>query len=189
MHHYIYQIVKDTGEFYVGMRSCKCDPKMDHYFGSGLRLKHAINAHGKEYFRKEILINGVKDRETLARLERQIVTQELVDDDSCYNLKLGGEGGSINGRKFSDATKQKMRVAKKGVPHSADAKVAMSAAKKGRPLSDAHKAAISAAAKTRKCAPLSDAHRRALSAANKGVPKSDATKQKMRVAQAMRRGK
>ena len=165
--HYIYQIVKDTGEFYIGMRSCNCDPELDPYFGSGLRLKHAIAKHGKEKFRKEILINNVKDRETLTRLEKQIVTQELVDDDNCYNLRIGGHGGSVKGHIHSDVAKSKMSTARKGVPFSDAHKAAIATANTGKKLSDARKAAISAAKTGKKLAPFSDAHKAAMSAAAK----------------------
>jgi hypothetical protein len=35
MNHYIYNILdKITGEFYIGVRSCKCDVDKDSYMGS-----------------------------------------------------------------------------------------------------------------------------------------------------------
>lgn len=98
-----------TGKFYIGKHSTA--DLSDGYMGSGIALSKAIRKYGKESFKMEIL-TFCESKEELSILEGRLVTQELVDDPMCYNLKLGGEGGwdhcPPNGRKLSDETRRKM---------------------------------------------------------------------------------
>ena len=141
--HYIYKIIKDTGEFYVGMRSCKCLPENDEYWGSGTRIKRDIKKYGLQCFIKEILISNVKDRETLATLESQIVTIELLSDPMCLNLIPGGRGRH---GPLSDEHKRKIGEAMKGNDKCKYKK------------SDEHKRKIGEAMKGRHIKPRSDDH-------------------------------
>lgn len=56
MNHYNYKITNSqTGEFYVGVRSCKCDVSEDPYMGSSsVWTKDYIKKH-KDVLKKEIL--------------------------------------------------------------------------------------------------------------------------------------
>jgi len=62
------------------------------YKGSGTALKKAIKKYGVGNFLTEILEKFETEQEAFAR-EEQIVTEELVNDHNCYNIKLGGKGG------------------------------------------------------------------------------------------------
>lgn len=64
----------------------------DGYIGSGKRLWYSINYHGKENHTKEIL-EYCDTREELKNREREIVNEQLLEEDLCMNLIVGGEGG------------------------------------------------------------------------------------------------
>lgn len=70
------------------------DNMEDGYIGSGKRLWHSINYHGKENFKIEIL-EFFTDRKSLAAREKELVNEELLKDPMCMNLKIGGEGGGV----------------------------------------------------------------------------------------------
>lgn len=93
-YHFIYKTT-DTrnGNFYIGMHST--DNLKDGYVGSGTRLKHLIYKHGKEIFNMEIL-EFLPNRESLKEREIEIVNSDLLLEEKCMNLKLGGYGGFIN---------------------------------------------------------------------------------------------
>jgi hypothetical protein len=94
-----------TNAFYIGMHST--DDLNDGYLGSGKRLKYSINKYGSKKHNHKILefcenYNHMKLRES------QIVTEELLKEPLCLNLKVGGEGGFL---KFHSAeTKLKMSI-------------------------------------------------------------------------------
>jgi hypothetical protein len=67
----------------------------DGYLGSGKSLRYAIRKYGEENFKIEI-IEWCKNREILIQKEKEIITEEYVNDVNCYNMKLGGSGGFIN---------------------------------------------------------------------------------------------
>jgi hypothetical protein len=60
--------------------------------GSGKRLIRSLNKYGIENHTKEIL-EFLEDRKSLAEREREIVNQEMLNEELCMNLKIGGEGG------------------------------------------------------------------------------------------------
>lgn len=64
--------------------------------GSGSRLAIAKKKYGIENFIKEIL-EFRNTREEIAELESEIVTEQLLNDDNCYNIRLGGEEHSTTG--------------------------------------------------------------------------------------------
>ena len=89
--HYIYRITnKLNGKFYIGMHST--DNLDDGYFGSGKRLGYSIKKYGRENHELEILEHYFS-REDLSAREKELVNQELLFDERCLNLSLGGDGG------------------------------------------------------------------------------------------------
>lgn len=90
-YHYIYKITCNvTEKFYVGMHSCS--DLEDGYMGSGKKLGRSLNKYGIENHTKQIL-EFLPDRKSLAEREREIVNQEMLNEDLCMNLQLGGGGG------------------------------------------------------------------------------------------------
>jgi hypothetical protein len=90
-YHYIYKTTCSiTSRFYIGMHST--DDLNDGYKGSGKRLWYSIRKHGRENHSTEIL-EFCPSRNDLKLREAKIVNEELLDNEQCMNLKLGGEGG------------------------------------------------------------------------------------------------
>lgn len=91
---YFYKITNNiNGHYYYGIHST--NDLNDGYMGSGTRLHWAYKKYGKENFTKEIL-KFFETYEDACEYENIIVNEILVKDDSCYNIKLGGLGGSPN---------------------------------------------------------------------------------------------
>lgn len=112
IYHYIYKITRFDGMYYIGMHST--DNLEDGYFGSGKRLWHSINYHGKDKHTKEIL-EFLPDRQSLVKREKELVCKELLEDVLCLNLKVGGEGGW---NKQSSANGGKKTAGKTGIYHA-----------------------------------------------------------------------
>jgi len=67
----------------------------DGYMGSGKRLRASIRKHGEDNHTKEI-IAFYDTRELLAEAEKEVITDDMVDDKNCMNLMGGGNGGFIS---------------------------------------------------------------------------------------------
>lgn len=91
---------KINNKFYIGVH--QTNDLNDDYMGSGSILKDAIKNYGIENFEKEILflLNSPK---AMYEKEKEIVTEELVKDKNCYNIKIGGEG-LINNKNNMDSS-------------------------------------------------------------------------------------
>jgi hypothetical protein len=103
--------------FYIGRRQCECIPENDTYFGSGVLLEKAISKYGKQNFEKEIIIL-CSTYEELIEQEIKLVNTELIKNDMCYNLALGGHGGYTfyenRNYKHNDESRKKISESKKG---------------------------------------------------------------------------
>ncbi len=87
-YNYFYKITNQiNGKFYYGVHST-IDLE-DGYMGSGKSLKDAFKKYGINNFKKEIL-KFFETADDAYAYEKEIVTEELVKDDNCYNLVLGG---------------------------------------------------------------------------------------------------
>jgi hypothetical protein len=101
--HFIYKTTcLVNGKFYYGMHST--DDITDGYVGSGTRLWHSIKKHGRSNFKIEIL-EFCSDRESLKLREAEIITEDMIKDPMCMNLRTGGEGGYL----FTEEVKEKMK--------------------------------------------------------------------------------
>jgi len=90
-YHYIYKTTNNlNGKYYIGMHSTH--NLEDGYMGSGKRLWSSMNYHGKDNHSVEIL-EFCDSREELRKRESEMVTNDLLKEDLCLNLKVGGEGG------------------------------------------------------------------------------------------------
>ena len=109
--YYTYKIVnKMNGKYYLGMHM-QNHGKIDSYYGSGILIKKAISKYGKDNFDKIVLqyFNTIEEMKTG---ECKLITQYDINNDQCYNMKGGGDGGS-NGH--SEYTKKKISISKTGV--------------------------------------------------------------------------
>ena len=92
-YHFIYKTTNlINGKYYIGMHSTN-DLK-DGYLGSGKYLWYSIRKYGKENFKCEIL-EHLNNRDELSQREKEIITEDLIKDPLCMNLKLGGRGGNV----------------------------------------------------------------------------------------------
>jgi hypothetical protein len=90
-YHYLYKTVnKINGKFYYGIHST--NNLEDGYLGSGTALRAAIRKYGKENFEITVL-QYFDSRMSLLEAEKLLISEELIQNSSCYNLKPGGTGG------------------------------------------------------------------------------------------------
>lgn len=88
-YHYFYKITNlINGHFYYGVHNT--NNLEDGYMGSGNRLQYAYKKYGIENFNKEILKYFDTSKEAF-EYEAEIVTEDLVKDNNCYNQKMGGD--------------------------------------------------------------------------------------------------
>ena len=97
--YYFYKTINlINGHYYYGVRS-HTNPDKDPYLGSGVRLKEAVKRYGRENFHKEIQAY-FPSMEKAYEYEALIVTRDLVLDPNCYNVQLGGDGGTLGSKFF-----------------------------------------------------------------------------------------
>ena len=87
----------------------------DGYMGSGKLITAAIEQYRIENFTKEILFVYDNEAEMKAK-EAELVTEELCQSNSCYNLCPGGHGGFgyINSEGLNNSELQRQIAAKNG---------------------------------------------------------------------------
>jgi hypothetical protein len=81
---------KINGKYYIGVH--KTSNPLDDYYGSGKYLQRAVEKYGPKNFEKEV-IAIFETKQEAYQLEGQLVTWELIESGTCYNIKCGGEGG------------------------------------------------------------------------------------------------
>ena len=105
----MYTVYKITNvvnnKFYIGVH--KTENPNDSYMGSGKAIKNAILKYGKSSFKKELLLL-TKNKEEAYRYERKL-TEDFISKDN-YNMKLGGVGGFTkeNSKKGYEASLKKL---------------------------------------------------------------------------------
>jgi len=110
--HFIYKTTNLlNNKFYIGMHSTS--NLNDGYIGSGTRLRHSIRKYGVENFKFEI-IEWCENRDILIQREKEIITEQHIIDENCYNLKFGGLGGG----KFINPQHQFKCSQAAGIKHS-----------------------------------------------------------------------
>lgn len=143
---WIYKLTnKLNGKAYVG-QTCDLEARLylhsrayDHRRSS---LHRAIRKYGIDAFGFEVLEDGITDRETLNRLEREWIAKlGTTDRKKGYNLTSGGEGRS--GYELADSQRKKMSESRKGRKTSAYQKYVASITHKGKPKSLDHRRKIS----------------------------------------------
>lgn len=91
MYYYFYKITNNiNGKYYYGVH--QTDDLNDGYMGSGVYLRRAYNKYGKSNFTKEI-IHYFNNADDMFKYEAEIVNEDLLKDNNCYNISLGGHGG------------------------------------------------------------------------------------------------
>jgi hypothetical protein len=140
-----------NGKFYIGKHSTY--RINDRYLGSGILIKLAIKKYGRENFKKEILFIS-NDLTECYKKETELVTEDLVQSELCYNTTLGGKGGGLgelNGmynRRHTPEALEKIRIASLNQkPFTQEIRDKISHAHKGKITSEETKRKISIAKK------------------------------------------
>jgi general stress protein YciG len=103
---HIYKITNNVnGKYYYGVHN---GSNTEKYMGSGKLLKKAYDKYGKDPFSKEILLWF----DTID--EAVIVNEKQINNQMCYNIHLGGCGGSQKGR--PDLSKDKRKRMANNLP-------------------------------------------------------------------------
>lgn len=93
-YHYFYKITNNiNNHFYYGVHNT--NNLDDGYMGSGKRLHYAYEKYGIENFTKEIL-KFFDSSEEAFMYEAEVVNEQLVKDDNCYNIQQGGRTFNIH---------------------------------------------------------------------------------------------
>lgn len=103
LRHYVYKTTRtDTGEYYIGARSCYADPDNDPYVGSGRWVQWQVSSGAP--LQKSILAE-YDSRESLAEAERDTISEHF-GDPLCQNAKRGGLSPELPAeRRLSGATR------------------------------------------------------------------------------------
>lgn len=114
-HFIVYKITNiNNGKYYIGAH--KTADIDDDYMGSGLYIKRAIEEHGLESFKKEILFECSSQEEMFLKEKEEIDKNGYYPQNKMsYNLKQGGYGGwpyfevsPMRGRTLSTEVRQKV---------------------------------------------------------------------------------
>jgi group I intron endonuclease len=116
--------------------------------GSNYLLHKAIRKYGFHNFVWEILYESTDKKYTLNEMESFFIQEHnsYFENNHGYNMTFGGQGGML-GKKHSNDTKEKLKLARKkrdvepmlGKKHSSDAKEKMSLAKLGKKKDEEYK--------------------------------------------------
>lgn len=165
MNHYIYKIENtNTTQFYIGVRSCKCEIEEDPYMGSSSLWNKEYKQDNKEFLVKYIL--DVLDTRVLANQQEVNILKQYEKDIFCINIlydripsalgkiqtqdhidkrKCFSQNNGMYGKHHSDETKKILSDKLKGIPKSDETKAKMKAnnANKGKIMSEEIKAKLS----------------------------------------------
>ena len=92
MKYQLYKILNNiNGKYYIGIHYGNII--QDNYYGSGKLIKNAIEKYGKENFQQIIIEEFDNSKDSYIK-ENEIVNENLISEDMCYNLMVGGKGAS-----------------------------------------------------------------------------------------------
>ena len=80
---------KYIGQKKYGVKNCET------YLGSGIILKQAIEKHGRENFKRDILEECYSKEELNEREKYWINYYDAVNSKNFYNIAIGGDGGNV----------------------------------------------------------------------------------------------
>lgn len=119
--YYIYCITNQiNGKTYVGRSIHSSEERDRNYFGSGLAIKSAIKKYGKSNFVKEILVDNVKTKDKIFKLEEQYIKYYKDIGKAEYNLTLSSCGNppdilNFKGKHHTEEHKQYISNKLKGI--------------------------------------------------------------------------
>jgi hypothetical protein len=165
MYHYNYKITNTkTLEFYIGVRSCKCEISKDKYMGSSTVWTKAYIKENRDVLKKEIIAIFTTRKE--ARLNEAKLLKEVENDKLCVNQyfgiipdltgthqtkehiekrKLCGARNGMYGKHHTEETKRKIAEKAKLYRHSEESKRKIGAKHRGKIVSKETKEKLSKA--------------------------------------------
>jgi group I intron endonuclease len=195
-----------NSKIYIGVHKLTNTSGSRQYLGSGKALKTAFAKYGRENFTR-ITLAEFSCAEEAYLAEAEMVTEKFINRPDTYNMCLGGRGGvgyikgriytaetraklsaaskgnkSMLGKKHTEETKDKIRIANTGKEFSEQRKAKISSANKGRIVSEETKQKLSIAGKgnTRSLGVKHTEETKAkMSAAHKGRTHTDEAKAKI----------
>ena len=104
-------INKINGKMYIGSH---CGDESDGYFASGIIINRAKEKYGIENFERKILYFEYESEEKLRQTETSYINEYMqkFNSDVLYNMHYHGNGSNY-GKKISNATREKLSIAKK----------------------------------------------------------------------------
>ena len=156
MKHYIYKILNlETDEFYIGVRSCRCEIEHDPYMGSSQFWDKTYIKLNKSILKKEILevlesreIANIREIANLKKFENNPLCVNILYDKIPNHLgekqseehinkrKMFGEKNGMYGKHHTEETKQKISNKLKGRIVSEEAKQKIGKAHKNKIVSE-----------------------------------------------------
>lgn len=143
----IYSVYKHTapsGKVYVGITSQS--PRRRWKNGEGYKkcpaFYNAILKYGWDNIKHEILFDGINEKTAFELEKKYISLYKSTNRKYGYNLSIGGEKGAL-GAVRSEETKEKIRKALTGVPHTEERRGKNSQGHIGLKASEETKKAIS----------------------------------------------
>jgi hypothetical protein len=201
--HYTYILLhRETGEFYIGVRTCEGNPENDNYKGSMSTWKPDKSKLDKKVLR-------TFDTRKEANTHEIELLKLFVKDPLNRNYHIPSEGFNTQGIVRSEETRKKMSEQRKGIKYSEETKRKMSESRKGvipwnkgKKMSDESRKNMSEGAKGKKLSEetrkkmseqrkgntygrggkgrkFSDEHRKKISESNKGNKHSEESKMKI----------
>ena len=86
------QINWESGEYYIGKANRPKWSELKRYQGSGLKFAHKLKKNKNDFVR--YYIATCETAEETEQLEASIVNKDLLSDEKCLNLVVGGGGTS-----------------------------------------------------------------------------------------------
>lgn len=123
----VYRVTnKVNGKYYIGKHTTR-DP-YDDYMGTGTVITRAIQAYGIDAFEKQVLY-FCESEEHAFEVESQLVTEDLINDPQCYNMRIGGKGGWKHSAESKETMREKALLRP---PKSAETRKKISSVHTGR---------------------------------------------------------
>lgn len=175
----VYKHTSPTGKVYIGITSTELQHrwKGGHGYVTNTHFMRAIQKHGWDAFKHEVLAEGLTEQEAKQMEAEQIAKYDSTNPAKGYNVDPGGN-------KRSPSTIGKMRAALTGRPLSSAHKARLSEVRKGRKLTEERRRAIS---ESHKRNPRVLEHIRELNHARAGVPQTDDHRRRISESQPRRR--
>lgn len=100
---------KVTEKYYIGMHCT--DDLDDGYLGSGKLIKLSIEKYGEAQHTRTVL-EFHKTFEDMCTREKAVVTEDVLSDPMCMNLRVGGDGGWMHINSSPVICKKKVETAR-----------------------------------------------------------------------------